>query len=85
MEITNVNITKIIQKDTRLRGMATIILNDEIAINNIRIIEGNNGLFVAMPSRKDQDGKFVDIIHPIKKETRELIHNVILKKYNENN
>lgn len=81
MKITNVNVSKIEKENTRLRGIATIILDDEIAIHNIRIIEGNNGLFIAMPSRKIEENKYADIVHPIKKEVRNMIEEKILEKY----
>lgn len=81
MKITNVNVSKIEKENTRLRGIATIILDDEIAIHNIRLIEGNNGLFIAMPSRKLEENKYADIVHPIKKEVRNMIEEKILENY----
>lgn len=81
MKITSISITKIEKEDSRLRGVATIIMDDAIAIHNIRIIEGDNGLFVAMPSRKNSNDEYVDIVHPIKKEIREMIDNEIINSY----
>lgn len=81
MKITNVNVSKIEKENTRLRGIATIILDDEIAIHNIRLIEGNNGLFISMPSRKLEENKYADIVHPIKKEVRNMIEEKIFEKY----
>lgn len=81
MKITNVNVNKIEKENSRLKGIVTIILDDEIAIHNIRIIEGNNGLFIAMPSRKIDEDKYFDIVHPIKKETRNMIEETIIEKY----
>lgn len=81
MKITNVNVSKIEKENTRLRGIATIVLDDEIAIHNIRLIEGNNGLFIAMPSRKLEENKYADIVHPIKKEVRNMIEEKIFEKY----
>lgn len=81
MQITNVSINKIEKEDSKLRGMATIILDDQIAIHNIRIIEGNRGLFIAMPSRKIDDDKYEDIVHPITNDFRNKTQDIILKKY----
>jgi len=81
MQITNVSINKIEKEDSKLRGIATIILDDQIAIHNIRIIEGNRGLFIAMPSRKIDDGKYEDIVHPITNDFRNKMQDIILKKY----
>ena len=81
MQITNVSINKIEKEDSKLRGMATIILDDQIAIHNIRIIEGNRGLFIAMPSRKIDDDKYEDIVHPITNDFRNKTQDIILKQY----
>lgn len=83
MKITNVKVNKVKKEDSRLRGMATITLNDEIAIHNIRIIEGNNGLFIAMPSKKVEEDKYMDLIHPIKSEVRKEMEQKILEVYGE--
>lgn len=81
MKITNVSVNKIEKEDSRCKGIATVILDDEIAIHGIRIIDGNNGLFIAMPSKKSNDDKYYDIVHPIKKEIREMLEKVILDEY----
>lgn len=81
MNITSISVTKIEKEDTRLKGIATIVINDQLAIHDIRIIEGDNGLFVAMPSRKNQKGEYQDIIHPINKEARSLIHDAIINQF----
>ncbi len=81
MKITNVKVNKVKKEDSRLRGLATITLDDEIVIHNIRIIEGEKGLFIAMPSRKVEENKYADIVHPIKKEIRNIIEEKILEKY----
>lgn len=83
MKITNVKVNKVKKEDSRLRGMATITLDDEIAIHNIRIIEGNNGLFIAMPSKKVEEDKYMDLIHPIKSEVRKEMEQKILEVYGE--
>ena len=66
----------------RLRAFATIIFNDALVINDIKIIEGKERLFVAMPSRKTKEGSYVDIVHPINAETRDLVEEAILTHYN---
>lgn len=81
MEITNISIKKIDRENSRLRGMATVILDDQIAIHNIRIIEGNRGLFMAMPSQKIDDGKYEDIVHPITNDFRNKLQDMILEKF----
>lgn len=84
MKITNVVIKKVEKEDSRLKGMASVTVDNCIAIHNIRIIDGDRGLFIAMPSKKVEDGKFVDIVHPINSETRKIFEEVIISKYNEN-
>lgn len=81
MQITNVNVNKIEKENSRLKGLATVILDDQIAIHNIRIIEGERGLFLAMPSRKIDEDKYTDIVHPITKDSRKMLENTILEKY----
>lgn len=83
MKITNVEIKKVEKEGSRLRGVANITLNNCLAIHNIRIIEGSKGLFVAMPSRKTEEGKYVDLVHPINSETRKMFEEEIMAKYNE--
>ena len=61
MQITSVNVRKIEKDGSRMKGIATVLLDDAFAVHDIRIIEGDNGLFIAMPSRKTPDGEFKDI------------------------
>lgn len=82
MKITNVRIRKI-EDETRLRAVASITIDDCFVIHELRIIDGKEGLFVAMPSKKVGDNKFKDIVHPINKETREQIETIVIEKYNE--
>lgn len=82
MKITNVEIKKVEKEDSRLKGMANITLDNCLAIHNIRIIEGDKGLFIAMPSKKVED-KFFDLVHPINSETRKMFEEEIMAKYNE--
>lgn len=82
MEITSVTIRKVEKEDSRMRGIASVLLDDCFAIHDIRIIEGDNGLFVAMPSRKTSVGEYRDIAHPINPETRKMFEDKILDAYN---
>jgi len=82
MKITDVRV-KMIQSESRLRGVATITFDDSFVVHDIRIIEGENGLFVAMPSKKTPNGTFRDIAHPIHGEMRKQIEDAIVKAYEE--
>jgi stage V sporulation protein G len=82
MKITRVRVHKIDREDSRLKGYATVTIDDCFVISNIRIIEGENRLFCAMPSRKVNEDKFEDIVHPTNSETREMFENAILEEYN---
>ncbi len=81
MNITDVRIRKIKADIGKLKAVASIIIDDCFAIHDIKIIEGNEGVFIAMPSRKTPDGEYKDIAHPINSETREQIKSVILAAY----
>lgn len=80
MKITNVKVMK--NENGRMAGLAEVTLNDCFVIHNIRIINGENGLFVAFPSRKTANGQYNDVCHPINQETREMFANAILEEYN---
>lgn len=80
MKITSVNVKKIEKEDSRLRGIATIVIDDSIAIHNIKIIQGDEKIFIAMPNHKSNE-KFFDYVHPINKETREYVDKTILNEY----
>ena len=82
MEITSVNVRVTEKEDSRMKGIASILLNDCFAIHDIRIIEGDNGLFIAMPSRKTATGGYRDIAHPITPECRKMFEDAILDAYN---
>ena len=79
--ITDVKISMVNAENSKLRAVASIIIDDCLALHDIKIIEGNEGEFIAMPSRKTPSGEFKDIAHPINTETRELMRDVILKAY----
>lgn len=84
MEITKIAVKKVNKEDSKLRGFATVILDDAIAIHNIKILEGKEKLFIAFPSSKSSsDDKYYDIVHPIKQDIRILIEESILKNYGE--
>ena len=82
MEITNVNVHKVNKEGTKLRGYATVTIDDCFVINNIRIIEKEDRLFCAMPSKKINEDKFEDIVHPTNRETREMFEEKIIAEYN---
>ena len=82
MKITDVSVSKVNSDTSRLVAVASIVLDNEFVIYGIKIISGVNGLFIAMPSKKDSNGEFYDIAHPINSSTREMIQKTILDKYN---
>jgi stage V sporulation protein G len=82
MKITDVRV-RILNTNNRLRGIASITIDDAFAVHELRIIEGREGLFVAMPSRKVPEGEFRDVAHPINLETREELEKQVLAKYEE--
>lgn len=81
MEITKVKVFPV--SEERLKGYATIVLDDCFIVRDLKIINGNSGLFVAMPSKKWKDGTFRDMVHPLNSETREKIEKIVLGKYEE--
>lgn len=80
MRITDVRIRKI-TKEGKLKAIASITLDDEFVVHDIKVIEGDKGMFIAMPSKKGTDGEFKDIAHPIHSATRVNMQKVILEKY----
>ena len=81
MEITSVNVRKVEKEDSRMKGIASILIDDCFAVHDIRIIEGDNGLFIAMPSRKTATGGYRDIANPINKDVRAKFEEKILEAY----
>ena len=81
MRITNVTIRRAEREDSRMKAVASVLLDDEFAVHDIRIIEGTKGLFIAMPSRKTSAGGFRDIAHPINQEVRTMFEKAILDAY----
>ena len=80
MEVTDVRLRRV-QTDGRMRAIASITLDDEFVVHDIRVIDGNTGLFVAMPSKRTPDGEFRDIAHPINSETRNKLQEIVLAAY----
>ena len=81
MEITSVNVHKTEREGSRMKGYATVTLDDCFVVRNIRIIQGEDKLFIAMPSRKVADDKYEDIAHPINAETRKMFEDKIIAEY----
>ena len=80
MKITDVRIRKV-AKEGKMKAVVSITIDGEFVVHDIKVIEGEKGLFIAMPSRKATDGEYRDIAHPINSETREKIQGIILQKY----
>lgn len=80
MEITDVRLRKV-NREGRMRAIASITIDSEFVIHDIRVIDGNNGMFVAMPSKRTPDGEFRDIAHPISPLSREKIEAAVLEEY----
>lgn len=80
MEITDVRVRKI-AKEGKMKAIVSITFDDEFVVHDIKVIEGEKGLFIAMPSKKATDGEYRDIAHPINSETRERIQTTILDGY----
>lgn len=82
MNITDVRIRKI-TTGGKMKAVVSLTIDDCFAVHDIKVIESQNGLFIAMPSRKTPDGQFKDIAHPINSETRKFLEKLILENYNE--
>ena len=82
MQITDVRIRRV-EKEGKMKAVVSITIDEEFVVHDIMIIEGEKGLFIAMPSRKAADGEYRDIAHPINSGTRERIQKLILEKYEE--
>lgn len=80
MNITDVRVRRV-AKEGKMKAVVSITIDEEFVIHDIKVIEGEKGLFIAMPSRKATDGEYRDIAHPINSATREKIQNIILEKY----
>ena len=80
MQITDVRVRKV-TKEGKMRAVVSITIDDEFVVHDIKVIDGEKGLFIAMPSRKASDGEYKDIAHPINTETRELIKSKVISAY----
>ena len=80
MNITDVRVRRV-AKEGKMKAVVSITIDEEFVVHDIKVIEGEKGLFIAMPSRKATDGEYRDIVHPINSETRERIQGIILEKY----
>ncbi len=81
MKISDVRIRLIDQEAGKLKAVASLVIDDCFAVHDIKIVSGEGGAFIAMPSRKTPDGDYKDIVHPINSETRELFKNTIIEAY----
>ena len=87
MKITSVNVRKMENEDSKMKAVASVVLEDSIAIHDIKIIlgkneDGSDKLFIAMPSRKLPNGTYRDVVHPINQETRSAFEKAIIDEYN---
>lgn len=80
MQITDVRIRKV-EKEGKMKAVASITIDNELVVHDIKIIDGDKGLFIAMPSKKTLDGEYRDIAHPINSETRDRIQRSVIQAY----
>ena len=81
MKITDVKIKLLTREDSKMRAVASISIDGEFVVHDLKVIEGMDGLFIVMPSRKSPDGQYKDIAHPLKTEVREQIRDAVLAAY----
>lgn len=82
INVTDVRVRLVKIDGGKLKGIASVVIDDSIAIHDIKLIEGEDGLFMAMPSKKISDGEYRDIVHPINSQTREILKEKVLDAYN---
>ena len=80
MQITDVRIRKV-EKEGKMKAVVSITIDEEFVVHDIKVIEGEKGLFIAMPSRKSSDGEYRDIAHPINTQTRDKLQKLVLEAY----
>ena len=80
MQITDIRIRKV-DKEGKMKAVVSITIDEEFVVHDIKVIEGEKGMFISMPSRKAADGEYRDVAHPINSDTRERIQQLILEKY----
>lgn len=83
MNITDVRVRPVDKEDSKMKAIASITIDGEFVVHDIKVIASEKGLFVAMPSKKDGNGEFKDVAHPIKTETRNRIQDAVIAKYEE--
>ncbi len=81
MKISDVRIRLMQNDDTKLKAVASITIDDCFVVHDIKVLEGNQGFFVSMPSRKTPDGQYKDVAHPINTDTREQLNKVVLEAF----
>lgn len=83
MKISDVRVRLVQKEDSKLKAVASMTIDDCFVVHDIKVIEGQEGYFIAMPSRKASDGEYKDIVHPINTETRKQIIDIVLGAFNE--
>ena len=83
LKISDVRIRFVKKEDSKLKAVASITIDDCFVVHDIKVIEGSEGVFIAMPSRRTSEGEFKDIAHPLNTDTREALKNAILAAYTE--
>lgn len=83
MKITDVRIRSVEKENSKMKAIASITIDGEFVVHDIKVIEGDNGYFIAMPSKKDGNGDFKDVAHPINTATRKYIQDTVIEKYKE--
>ena len=83
LKISDIRIRLVTKDDSKLKAVASITIDECFVVHDIKVIEGKEGYFISMPSRKTPDGEFKDIVHPLNTETREMIKEIVLKAFNE--
>ncbi len=80
MQVTDVRV-RMVSKDSKMKAVVSVTFDNEFVVHDIKVIEGEKGLFIAMPSKKSAEGEYRDIAHPISSTTRDMISNAILEAY----
>ena len=83
MKISDVRVRMVKSESSKIKASASITIDECFVVHDIKVIEGTEGYFIAMPSRKTPDGEFKDIVHPLNTETREQIRDIVLKAFEE--
>lgn len=82
LEISSIK-CKLVKTESKVKALATVVFNDALAVHGIKVIQGNNGLFVAMPSRKGKEDEYFDVVHPVTAELRTRLQDLVLESYQE--